>query len=249
MRGDVRSRVLPADVLRLGLIGLRTRPVRAALSALGIAIGIASMVAVLGISASSAASLNAALDRLGTNLLTVTPGESILGQSAKIPRAAAPKIAHMSTVRRASAVTAVEGATVRRNPHVDAVVTNGIAVATADLSLPAAVGARLASGGFLTRASRRLPAVVLGSTAARRLGIVDAGRGATMVYVAGRWLTVVGVLAPVELAHELDAAALVGAPYARAEFGTRSNPSTIYVRAQPERVPETRSLLAGTADP
>ena len=67
------SRLAAADVLRTGALGLRTRRLRAALSALGIAIGIASMVAVLGISESSRADLLAQLDELGTNLLGSRP--------------------------------------------------------------------------------------------------------------------------------------------------------------------------------
>ena len=70
-------------MLRTGSLGLRTRRLRAALSALGIAIGIASMVAVLGISESSKADLLAQLDRLGTNLLRVAPGQSFLGEEAR----------------------------------------------------------------------------------------------------------------------------------------------------------------------
>ena len=80
------SRLLPADLLRVGAVGLRTRPLRAALSGLGIAIGIASMVAVLGLSASSRAGLLDELDRLGTNLLTAAPGQTLGGDQATLPR-------------------------------------------------------------------------------------------------------------------------------------------------------------------
>jgi len=67
--GTARLR-LP-DLARLAAVGLRTRKLRATLSALGIAIGVAAIVAVLGLSASSAAGLNAEIAALGTNLLTV----------------------------------------------------------------------------------------------------------------------------------------------------------------------------------
>ena len=62
-------------------VGLRTRRLRAALSALGIAIGVGAMVAVLGLSASSQAALLAEIDPLGTNLLTVQNGESLGGET------------------------------------------------------------------------------------------------------------------------------------------------------------------------
>ena len=59
------------DWLRVTSVGLRARPLRAALSALGIAIGTAAIAAVLGLSSSSQAGLLAEIDRLGTNMLTV----------------------------------------------------------------------------------------------------------------------------------------------------------------------------------
>ena len=82
------SRLLPGDLLRLATVGLRTRKLRAALSVLGISIGIASLVAVLAISETSKADLLAKIQRLGTNLLTVAPGESLFGEETKLPAAA-----------------------------------------------------------------------------------------------------------------------------------------------------------------
>ena len=73
------------DGLRVASVGLRARPLRAALSALGIAIGTAAIVAVLGLSSSSQAGLLAEIDRLGTNLLTVEAGQSVTGQPSKLP--------------------------------------------------------------------------------------------------------------------------------------------------------------------
>ena len=76
------GRLRPADLARVASVGLRTRRLRAALSALGIAIGVGAMVAVLGLSASSQAGLLAEIDRLGTNLLTVENGDSLIGEKA-----------------------------------------------------------------------------------------------------------------------------------------------------------------------
>src|SRR5205807_1788339 len=105
------SRLLALDVLRVASIGLRTRRLRAALSALGVAIGIAAMVAVLGISESSKAGLIAQLDKLGTNLLTVSPGQTFLGQNAQLPETASRSVRGLESVRASAAVTAVSGAT------------------------------------------------------------------------------------------------------------------------------------------
>jgi putative ABC transport system permease protein len=79
------ARLSLPDVLRVGGAGLRTRPMRVFLSALGIAIGIAAMTSVVGISASSRADLDHTLAALGTNLLSVAPGETFGGDTAALP--------------------------------------------------------------------------------------------------------------------------------------------------------------------
>ena len=75
--GTGRSALRLSDVARLGLTGLRARPMRAVLSALGIAIGIAAMVGVVGVSASSQARLQEQLRALGTNMLTARSGADL----------------------------------------------------------------------------------------------------------------------------------------------------------------------------
>jgi len=234
-----------ADVLRTGSLGLRTRRARAALSALGIAIGVASMVAVLGISESSKADLLAQLDRLGTNLLRVAPGQSFLGEEAVLPESAAPMLRRVDGVQSVAATAAVPDVTVRRSPYIDEAETGGISVLAADPSLRGAVGATLARGTFLNAGTARYPAVVLGADAARRLGIRDAG---ARVWIGGRWFSVVGILDPVTLASGLDSAALIGFAAAEA-FGLEGDASTIYVRADNERLAAVRELLARTANP
>src|SRR3712207_70873 len=133
------SRMTPADVLRTGSLGLRTRRLRAALSALGIAIGIASMVAVLGISESSKADLLAQLDELGTNLLRVAAGQSFFGDDAKLPESAAAMLGRVGGVERVGAARDLSGVTVGRNDLSDPVETGGITVTAADPSLASTV--------------------------------------------------------------------------------------------------------------
>src|SRR3954452_21531628 len=164
------SRLSPADVVRTGSLGLRVRRTRAALSALGIAIGVASMVAVLGISESSKADLLAQLDKLGTNLLRVAPGQSFLGEDAVLPASAAAMLRRVPDVQEVAATAAIDGPTVRRSPYVDAAETGVIGVVAADPALLRAVGATLRSGRFLDAALARYPAVVLGAGAADELG-------------------------------------------------------------------------------
>src|SRR6201991_4541756 len=104
-----RDRIAPArlpisQLLATALQGPRTRRLRAALSALGIAIGIGAMVAVVGVSASAQANLLAEIDALGTNLLTVTPGQTFVGTTEVLPDTSVAMISHM---RRAAGDVAV----------------------------------------------------------------------------------------------------------------------------------------------
>ena len=244
------SRLLPRDTLRLATIGLRTRKLRAALSVLGISIGIASLVAVLAISETSKADLLATIERLGTNLLTVGPGESLFGEETELPAAAAARIRLLAEVESASAVTQVEGVTVRRSSYVPEEVTGGIAVRATEDSLLRTLEGELREGRFLDPANERYPAIVLGATTARRLGIAGLD-GVTQVYLSGRLLTVVGILEPLRLAPEIDSSALIGYPVAKRLFGTERSASAIYVRAREGEAPVRRAtaLLPAAADP
>jgi len=240
------SRMTAADVLRTGSLGLRTRRLRAALSALGIAIGIASMVAVLGISESSKADLLAQLDELGTNLLRVAPGESFFGDDTQLPESAPGMLGRVAGVQRVAAVRDL-GLTVRRNDLVDAEETGGIAVAAADRTLAETVAARMRSGRFLDAATARYPTVVLGSGAADQLGIDDAG---SRVFIGGRWFTVIGILEPVALAPALDSSVLIGFDAAARWFQEERDASTIYVRADPDAIASgMRDVLGASANP
>jgi putative ABC transport system permease protein len=240
------SRLAPADVLRAGSMGLRTRRLRAALSGLGIAIGIASMVAVLGISDSSKADLLAQLDRLGTNLLQVAPGQTFLGEDADLPESAGAMVRRANGVEATAAAKTIEGATVRRNDLIDPAQTGGISVVAADATLPTTVGASLARGRFLDAATGRYPTVVLGAEAAERLGIDRTG---VRVWLGERWFTVIGILDPVTLDPSLDSTALVGFDAAVRLLDADRSASTIYVRADPDAIEGVRELLGRTANP
>jgi putative ABC transport system permease protein len=240
-----RSRLPARDVLRVAAGGLRTRRLRASLAALGIAIGIASMVAVLGISESSKADLLSALDRLGTNLLTAAPGQTFAGEEAELPAGARAATGRIMGVTGAAAIRTT-GESVRRSDLIPEEETGGIAVTAADPGLRATLGATLRSGRFLDSATARYPVVVLGALAAERLGIARPGPS---VYIGGRWFAVAGILRPVPLDPGLDRAALIGFPVAARLFGESRSPTKVYVRAEDGRVPEVRRLLGATANP
>ena len=239
-----RSRLRPADVWALAVLGLRGRPLRAVLSAAGIALGIATMVAVLGISSLSRAQLVAEIDALGTNLLTVSPGQSFAGQTATLPKQAPAMVRRIGPVLAASAIGDVN-ASVYRSDRISVANTNAIGVYAAQTSLLATLQGHLAAGRFLNGATARFPAVVVGASAATALGI-DRADGSVQVWLGGHWFSVVGILDPLGLAPELDRSALIGYPAAERLLGVDGSPVEIYVRTDPSSVNAVRSVLAAT---
>ncbi len=247
-QGRLRSRIRARDALGTAAVGLRSKRSRGVLTALGIAIGIAAMVAVVGISASSRADLLADLDRLGTNLLQVQPGNDVFGDATQLPVAAPAMIRRVGPVESAAATRTVAGVTVRRTDHVPASQTGGIQVVATEPQLLATIGGTLAEGDFLDAATVRYPTVVLGSEAAARLGIADLD-GDPMVYIGGEWFRVIGILEPVPLAPDIDRAALIGYGVAQDLFGIDEAPSTVRVRTDPDRVEAVQAVLGRTANP
>jgi putative ABC transport system permease protein len=246
--GPGAARLSPRELIGVAVQGLRTRRLRASLSALGIAIGIGAMVAVVGVSASSQANLLSTIDKLGTNLLTVTPGQTFLGSSEVLPSYARGAIDHMSAVDGSAAVYAVSNATVRRTPYVPSEETGGIGVDAADSGLLSTVGGELATGRFLDASNDRFPTVVLGAQAAQTLQITRVS-GHIQVFLGGTWFNVIGVLKPVLLDPNLDSTAFIGLPVAERLFQTQPSASEIYVRANVDHVNQVSGLLAPTADP
>jgi putative ABC transport system permease protein len=241
-------RLSPRELLGVALLGLRTRRLRAALSALGIAIGIGAMVAVVGVSASSQAQLLATIDSLGTNLLTVSPGTTFTGANEVLPATAVAMIDHMTNVNRAAAVYTVSSANVYRSPFVPVAQTGGIGVDAAGENLPQVMGAGMSAGHFLDAVSSRFPEAVLGAEAAQVLQITRVG-GHVMVYLGNTWFTVVGIMKSAVLDTSLDSTVFISLPVAERLFHVTPNPSEIYVRANQNDVVGVSNLLAPTADP
>ncbi|PRY56041.1 ABC transporter permease [Glycomyces artemisiae] len=235
------------DLLRVGAHGLRSRPLRVTLSAIGIAIGIAAMTAVVGISASSSAELDRKLDELGTNLLTVAPGQALFGGESQLPLEAVAMIERIGPVESAAATGTVPDAKVYRTDQIPENESGGIAVKAAEPDLLDVVGAELVEGQWIDGAAGDFPAAVLGADAAAALG-VTAGPD-VQIWLGGQWFAVVGVLAPVELAPELDNAALVGWDAASTYLGFDLHATEVYTRAAETAVADVQSVLGATANP
>jgi putative ABC transport system permease protein len=247
VNGLALRRLRPVDLARLAGGGVRTRKLRAALSALGIAIGVAAIVAVLGLSSSSQAGLLAEIDQLGTNLLVVTNGQTFFGETAELPKAAPGMISRIGPVTGVQYTGAVD-ANVYRSPLIPSINTNALSVQASSLGLPGAVGTSVARGRYLNAATAHEPVAVLGAAAARRLGIDRIYRG-ERIWVGNTWFYVAGILKPSVLAPEIDSSVLVGFPAAHRYLGFDGHPSTVYVRSSPDQVDAVHSVLAATANP
>ncbi len=250
------ARLRPGDLAGLASVGLATRKLRATLSALGIAIGVAAIVAVLGLAASSQAALLAEIARLGTNVLTVTNGQTLTGQTAELPEAAPGMIARLPGVTAVQDTGAVNGASVYKSPLIPAIETNALSVQAATLGLPAVAGTGIARGRFLDAATARQPVCVLGAATARLLGIDRIVPGMRIVVgqtpVSGQWFYVVGILNPATYFPPLDSAVLVGFPAAEKYLHFDGRPSEVYVRTTPDNQAVTTrvdALLAAQASP
>jgi putative ABC transport system permease protein len=245
------------DGLRVASVGLRARPLRAALSALGIAIGTAAIVGVLGLSSSSQAGLIAEINRLGTNLLMVEAGQTLTGGPAQLPREASARLTLLDNVDLVVDTALMEDRYVYRSPMIPVAETGGLQVQATGLNLLSLLGTGLARGDWLNQGTARGPVAVLGAAAAQQLGI-DRVYPDQRMWLGGQWFNVAGILNPSPLTPEIDVSALIGYPAARKYLGYLSivggerktgPPSTIYVRATTGHEAAVQALLAQTANP
>jgi putative ABC transport system permease protein len=233
---------------RLASVGLRTRKLRASLSALGIAIGVAAITAVLGLSASSQAGLLAEIARLGTNLLTVQNGQTLTGGTAELPVTAPAMITRLPGVTQVQDTGTVNNVNAFRSPLIPATDTSALTVDATSLGLPATVGTSVAQGSYLNRATAGEPVAVLGAAAAQRLGI-DKILPGERIWAGGMWFYLTGILKPAVLTPEVDSSVLVGYPAAQKYLHFNGHPTTIYLRAASAAVTRVDNLLAAQADP
>ena len=238
------------DLGGLASVGLRTRKLRATLSALGISIGVAAIVAVLGLAASSSAGLLNEIAQLGTNLLTVTNGTSITGQPAELPTTAPGMVGALHGVTAVQYTGALSNVNAYRSPYIPTIQTNALSVDASSTGLPAAVSTSVAQGRYLNAATENEPVAVLGNQAAQRLGIDRIWPG-EKVRVGGMWFYVVGILDPAPLASEIESSILIGFPAAEKYLGFDGHPTELYVQTQNTQAATTRvdNLLGYQADP
>lgn len=241
------SRLRPTDVAAVATDGLRQRKMRTALSALGITIGIAAMVAVLGLSESSRADLSNQIEELGTNLLTIEPSGGFGGGDGVLPEEAVAKLGRIGPIEVVADVVALDELPLR-NDVMSENETKGLTAIAADVDLVSTLRGSVAAGDWLDETTAETPSVVLGAVAAERLAITSVSDG-PMITIGGEWFTVVGVLDEFPLAESYDRAVFVGKAAAQSMFDVDLNPSTIYVRTEPDQLDAVRGVISATVDP
>jgi len=243
----VPSRLSARNILHTAVVGVNTRRNRSMMSAIGIAIGIAAIVGVLGLSSSSRSNLVKQIDALGTNLIQVQPQTGIGAGNAVLPATAAGAIARIPNVQSVSQEIAT-GQNVYRSRFVPSEYTAGLSVTATDPNILGTLHGSLAAGQFLNAANIGYPVTVLGATAAQSLGITTLA-GAPAVSIGGQNFTVIGILNPFPLSPSLDSSAIVGVPAAVSILGVANTPTTIDVRANPNDINSVLAALAATANP
>lgn len=243
-------RLSPADLLRLGLIGIRTRRIRAALSALGISIGIATMIVVTGIPASSQKALNEELTALGTDRLQAVANKTLGDEPASFPPES---VAMVKRIGPVNAVTAVANthAVVRRSDQQGPLDASGMTVLAAQPNLLDVINAKVRSGHYLSKATGRIPTAVLGTVAAARLGYPDLRPSdpPPLVLINDRWFSVIGILRSVPLTPDIDRSVLVGWEAAHSTLGFDLRPTQLFLQADEEAVEDVHAVLPATISP
>ena len=243
----MKSRLRITDAFELSLTGLKARPGRTALTALGIAFGIAAIVAVLGISASGREALLQQLDKLGTNLIRVTPGAGVFGNADGLPQDSSDMLGRVGPVEQVT-TTALLETNVLRNDLVPPLETGGLSVLATPTNLPQVLNTEIVAGRFLDDASSSVPTVVLGWVAAERLGIADVDI-ARRIFIGGEWFTVIGILDDMPLHPDIERAVLIGESVARDLFEPDLNPTAVYARIQLDLVDDVVDVIPATVNP
>lgn len=240
----------PVDLVRVGIMGLRMRKVRAFLSALGISVGIVTMVLVTGIPASSQQALLDKLTALGTDRLKAQPLVPEGQQSIKLPDQAAAMVARIGPVTATSEVANTHQS-VRRTQSSDPNDTAALTVLAARPNLLHLVGGSVHAGHFISAKTSSLPTVVLGHKAAGTLGFdrLAVGNDAPLLKLGERWFTITGILNPMPLDPDLELSVFVGWSAAEHYLKFDGHPTVIYAKAPDHAIDSVKAVLAATVYP
>ena len=243
----MKQRLKIKDLFFVALYGVRARRGRAALTSIGIGIGIAAIVAVTGISASGRADLLATLESLGTNLIKASPQAGFFGTQEKLPDGVVGMVERIGPVEEVTSTTQTD-LIVRRSDFISEFEGGGISTIVTSPELLQVVGGNLIEGRFIQVGLSNIPVTVLGSVTASRLGI-NTLETPTKILIGNEWFGVVGILDELKIHPDLDRSVFIGYGVAKTLFDIDKEPTTIYVRANPTYIEDVVEVIAPSMNP
>jgi len=243
----MKQRLKIKDLFFVALYGVRARRGRAALTSIGIGIGIAAIVAVTGISASGRADLLATLESLGTNLIKASPQAGFFGTQEKLPDGVVGMVERIGPVEEVTSTTQTD-LIVRRSDFISEFEGGGISTIVTSPELLQVVGGNLIEGRFIQDGLSNIPVTVLGSVTASRLGINTLDTP-TKILIGNEWFGVVGIIDELKIHPDLDRSVFIGYGVAKTLFDIDKEPTTIYVRANPTYIEDVVEVIAPSMNP
>ena len=236
-----------SDIYSVAVYGIKARKGRSIMTSIGIGIGIAAIVAVIGISASGKADLIATLESLGTNLIKASPTSGFFGTQDDLPEGVLGMVERIGPVEEVTSTTQTD-LLVRRSDFISELEGGGISVIVTNPELLDVVGGSLVDGRFIESGLGGLPVATLGSVTANRLGINNLDTP-TKILINNEWFGVIGILEKLSIHPDLDRSVFIVYKVAKDLFDIDSEPSTIYLRANPTYVEDVVDVLAPTMNP
>ena len=242
-----KNKLRTRDLFFVAVYGVKARKGRAALTSIGIGIGIAAIVAVSGIAASGSADLLSTLESLGTNLVKASPQAGFFGTQEELPEGVIGMVERIGPVEEVTSTTQTD-LLVRRSNFISEFEGGGISTIVTSSELLNVIGGKLSEGRFITDGLSDLPVTVLGSVTAKRLGITNLSKP-TKILIDDEWFGVIGIVEELKIHPDLDRSVFIGYGAAKILFDINEEPTTIYLRANPTFIEDVVEVIAPSMNP
>ena len=242
-----KNKLRTRDLFFVAVYGVKARKGRAALTSIGIGIGIAAIVAVSGIAASGSADLLSTLESLGTNLVKASPQAGFFGTQEELPEGVIGMVERIGPVEEVTSTTQTD-LLVRRSNFISEFEGGGISTIVTSSELLNVIGGKLSEGRFITDGLSDLPVTVLGNVTAKRLGITNLSKP-TKILIDDEWFGVIGIVEELKIHPDLDRSVFIGYGAAKKLFDINEEPTTIYLRANPTFIEDVVEVIAPSMNP
>ncbi len=242
-----KNKLRTRDLFFVAVYGVKARKGRAALTSIGIGIGIAAIVAVSGIAASGSADLLSTLESLGTNLVKASPQAGFFGTQEELPEGVIGMVERIGPVEEVTSTTQTD-LLVRRSNFISEFEGGGISTIVTSSELLNVIGGNLSEGRFIKDGLADLPVTVLGNVTAKRLGITNLSKP-TKILIDDEWFGVIGIVEELKIHPDLDRSVFIGYGAAKKLFDIDKEPTTIYLRANPTFIEDVVEVIAPSMNP